>query len=601
MIFVIPQLMTLATLQLACRTPAPSVLIPLALAQYEQRMAAAEPEDDTPEADRRPPVMPAGAEPRGATLYEKLEAQVPDPAAARTFVEAQLRLELTQSERQYYVEGMGYINQIDRPHKVELSLEDAVERTLYNSYAIRIQSYDPAISAAGVVQAESFFDALFFSNALWNKNNTPTASALQASDSNQTQFNTGIRKLLPTGMSVEAAWSVTRNEVDANFPFATLNPSYRNEMAFQLRQPVLQGFGLDYNRRQINIFKRRRDISEYQFSRAVMEQLLNAEEAYWRLVAARRDLVIASRLIADFQQVHDDLEARIEFDVSPVELKQAKARLDIQIADFANVRQRVKDAEDQLKSLMNDPQLNLAEDIEIVPIEFPSAEEIALDRLGELQAALDNRQELREAELAIEVAKINVGTAKNEALPRFDVTFSYVYDALGKSFYDSSRNLSDLDFHNYTVGLQFEWPIGNRGPRAAVRQARLEHAQALAQLKLQIEGILLEVNVAFRNLMTSYEQIGANLTSVESQIDEVQALEDRAERKDPAQLNVELDARQRLAGTRRRLLESLVTYNLAIARLERAKGTLLSYNNVTISDIQPPADAASELRPPPAP
>ena len=83
---------------------------------------------------------------------------------------------------------------------------------------------------------------------------------------------------------------------------------------------------------------------------------------------------------------------------------------------------------------------------------------------------------------------------------------------------------------------------------------------------------------------SSYEQIGANLKSVESQIEEVQAIEDRAERRDPDQLNRELNARSGLANSRTQLLESLLRYNFAITGLERAKGTLLEFNNVVIVD-----------------
>ena len=248
------------------------------------------------------------------------------------------------------------------------------------------------------------------------------------------------------------------------------------------------------------------------------------------------------------------------------------------------MKQNVRDAEDNLKALLNDPALTLADDLEIIPTEFPTAEGIILDRLAELQAALDHRQELHEAELAIESARINVGVAKNQALPRFDVTFRYAFDALGKSQHDAFQNLSALDFHNYSVALQFEWPIGNRGARAAVRRARQQHAQALASLKLQIEGILRDVNQAIRELNTSFEQIGANLTSVESALEDVRATEERAERRDPNQLNLELSAQQRLSNARQSLLQSLLNYNFSISRLERAKGTLLEFNNITVAD-----------------
>jgi len=562
-----------------------------AMATYQEKMAPQQDAEPQSPAAQATPVQAVGAQDAPpADLYDRIKVEVPDPLAVREFVARKIQ-ELTaeadtkqRDDLKFFNTVLSYLDEIEREQKVELSLAEVIQRALANSYNIRVQSYNPAISATNVVEAEAVFDMIFFSNATFVKSNSPTATTLAATDSTNRVFNTGISKLLPTGMTTSVTWGVNRNEFDSAFAFATLNPSYRNSLTFHVRQPFLRDFGIDFNRSRINVTSNDRRISEHAFERAVQDHLLNSEEAYWRLVAARRNLVIEARLIAEFQKIYDFLYARREFDATQVEITQAKARLDSQVANFARIKQNVLDAEDSLKNFLNDPTLNLVDGIEIVPTEFLTAEPIALDRLAELQAALDNRQELHEAELGIESARINVGVAKNQALPRFDVIFDYTYDALGKSQHDSFQNLSDLDFHNYSVQLQFEWPIGNRGARAALIRARRQHAQALAALKQQIEAIMLEVNIAIRELNTNYELIDANLTSVESQIEQVEAIRERAEKMDPDQLNRELGAIQGIASARRSLLLSLRNYNVAISRLERAKGTLLDYNNVVVSN-----------------
>ena len=72
------------------------------------------------------------------------------------------------------------------------------------------------------------------------------------------------------------------------------------------------------------------------------------------------------------------------------------------------------------------------------------------------------------------------------------------------------------------------------------------------------------------------------LQSVKSQIEQVRALEERAETQNPDQLNRELNARQGLGAARQQLLQSLITYNFAIAGLERAKGTLLDRYGIKV-------------------
>ena len=78
-------------------------------------------------------------------------------------------------------------------------------------------------------------------------------------------------------------------------------------------------------------------------------------------------------------------------------------------------RADVMNAEDTLKRLINDPQLNQAADIEIIPTETPAITPIVVDQLGELTAALENRSELREAKYTIQQAQIGSGWPKTSA------------------------------------------------------------------------------------------------------------------------------------------------------------------------------------------
>jgi outer membrane protein len=50
----------------------------------------------------------------------------------------------------------------------------------------------------------------------------------------------------------------------------------------------------------------------------------------------------------------------------------------------------------------------------------------------------------------------------------------------------------------------------------------------------------------------------------------------------PEFLDVQLSAQETMANARRGLLAALVNYNISIVQLERAKDTLLRYNNVSL-------------------
>lgn len=472
---------------------------------------------------------------------------------------------------------------IQRPNTIRLSLKDAVHRALLNSNVIQIAAYAPAIEAARVVEAEAQFDAVFFTDFNWQDQNRPASSKLSGTNSDNRVWDAGIRKLLSSGMQVQTGYTINRTWSD--LIYQTLNPAYFNQFFVEFKQPFLRGFGIDYNRSQIEIRKLDRSINEEKLRQQVRESLFNVEQAYWRLYQARRGFVVSSRLVTELETIVKSLRERykLQFDVYKVQVALAESRYEQRVAEFVRVRAQVMNAEDALKALINDPNLNLAKDIEIIPTDPPSLEPLMLDVIGEVAAALEYRSELTQARLQIEQAKVAIGVAKNQALPKLDLTFRYVVDGLGKNWDRAFSQLSSNDFNEYVLQLQFEWPIGNRGPEAQLRQARLQQAQAIASHRAQIENAILETQSAIRDLHTYYDQIGPSLRSAQASTEQLVATKLRMERKDLPNLQVELDANELLATSRQNLIQAVGEYNIAIINLERRKGTLLQYNNIVLN------------------
>lgn len=533
--------------------------------------------------------------PAGADLFEQFEHHLPDPtfrrAAALEKLAALRRIENPKpeqiSEARQLEHLLKLVSRIDRPEKSTLSLEDVLHRTLENSFSLRVSSYNPAIATTRVVEAESVFDSVFFSTLSDNTVNQPTASALVGSNIERFTWEAGLRKSMPTGMQAQASYNIERLSND--FQFQQLNPQWTNNFVVNFTQPLLRGFGLDVNQSPIRIQKLNRQQSVQQFKRDVRDLLRNTEEAYWRLVQARRLLVVSARLLVSFQDIYDSLYSRRDYDVYTVQLADSKARLESSRADFIRRVVDVRNAEDQLIALMNDPTVNLADEVEIIPTDFPPHRPMMTDRLAAVQTALDNRAEIEEARLGVNVTKIQVGVAKNQALPRFDVQFSYTVAGLGPSQHDAFSEVTKNDFHTYLIGLNFEIPLGNRGPRAALARAKLEHGQAIANLESTIEQIILDVNVAQREVQVTHDQIEPTLQAANATEEQVRSIIARAERKDFLTLNNELNTRTSLATNQSNLLSSLVDHAIAIIDMERAKGTLLEYNRVVL-DADAPFD-----------
>ena len=492
------------------------------------------------------------------------------------------RAEVTAEYNQLISETTAKLAPLIREKYVEITLAEAIRKALRYNYYLQFQAYNPAIEATRIVEAEAQFDAVFFSQFQSDKQDQPTASQLQSGEMNARNWDTGVRKLLSTGAQVSVSYALSRT--DTSLVFATLNPSYLNNFVVEFRQPFLRGFGLDFNRAQIEISKLDRQIQLERFRKEVRETIYNVEQAYWQLYQARREGAVEARLLTNLETILDWLTRRKEagYDVYGVQLNQTRSRIEQEQAIYIQRIRDIRNAEDQLKALMNDPDLNLAKDQELLPVDAPLLEPLAVDLVGELAAALAHRAELHEARHLIEQARIAIGVAKNQALPKLDAMLRYVVSGLGGSWGSAWGQLTDNDFHQYVIGVDFEWPIGNRGPEAGVRRARLQQAQAIASHRAQIESVLLEVKQAIRDLQTSYDQIGPALRAAEASQEQLRATKARQERLDPPSLQVELDAHQSLAASRNGLLQVLTSYNVALVNLERVKGTLLEYNNIVI-------------------
>lgn len=561
--------------------------------QYAQRMARDQTPDSAPaltQLDSPPPVELVGT--GVATTQPSIESvvwlQVPDPTQAEEVFKK--RLESTRFSpsirREYeriYEDSLRYISEIKRPNQYRLSLAEALRRVLGNNYAIKVDGYAPTISTAQVVQAEAAFDLAFFANANRNNTDQPTPSALIASQTDTTVINGGIRKLLATGATVTFTEQMTRVD-NPGFQFQLLNPSWQHNFVTELRQPLLRNFGIDFNRAQINIRKNEQRINQEAFRARVIENLNGAEQAYWTLVQARRDVVIVAEVLAEAQLTLRQIEARTDFDAYQTLLFRSRVAVKAREAEYIDVKNRVRNAEDQLLNLLNDPEIPLSADYEIIPTDNPTTIEVLRDAFYAVQTALERRPEIIQARHSVDIARLQLGIAKNQALPRLDAIYRFTLNGLSGNSANAWDQLSTGNFIDHFVGLEFQWNFGERAERAGIRVAALQQSQAVVRYKQALDNIITDCRVALRTLDTSFRQLLPSHEGVTAASENLRSLQERQERKSPAELDAVLNAQINLATARRSLLQALVTYNQGIVDVERAKGTLLEYNNVVLSE-----------------
>lgn len=470
---------------------------------------------------------------------------------------------------------------------IRLSLEDAIARSLRYNLAIKVEAYNPGIREAQITEAMAAFDPVFFINSQWNNQDEPVVLAGQT---NGTTWNNqvGIRKLMPWGGTVQASAGDIYRDLQKNTYTSAIipTPSHEANLAVQIAQPFLRGFGDDINQSNIYLAQRDQRISLETFRRQVITQIANVEEAYHNLVLARSQLDIQQRLLDNTADTYNRIVARGMIDADLIQIKEAQAAKESREADLVVAKSNLRNASDKLKSLINDPEVNLRGNALIVCTDRPIDAPLTFNVAEQMDMALRQRTEMQEARVLIEKTDINITVARNDLLPRADVTVSAQSNGWEGDLSSAFNNtVNPADLIDYSAGLKFEIPIGNQAAQAVVRRRQLERRQAVTAMLQEAQQVILEVKTQLRNLLTSYQEIQARQAARTSAGEELNALtqKESIERLTPEFLRLKLDAQQRLANAELSELQAIINYNLAIMKLEQAKGTLLEYNRIAIS------------------
>jgi outer membrane protein TolC len=481
---------------------------------------------------------------------------------------------------------------------VSMTLEAAIRRAVANNLEVKVAGFGPAIEATRVLEAQARFDPTFFSNAGVDVTNRQTAGSFiqdpannfagQLQTENQvTQYTaaSGIRQILQGGGQIETRYQLRRT--DQNPTSFNIDPSSEADLVLQLTQPLLRDFGGQVNSARIDISRNNQRVSLLDFRAAVEEAVANVEDTYWQLVAAQQDVQITERLLERTIRTADIIAVRMENDATKLQLAQAQADANTRKAALYRAQARVRDLSDRLKQLINDPELPMSGPTLIFAESKPVEQPLRFDYLDLLNSATTYRIELAQQQLRTNNATITLGAAKNNLLPQLNFVGSINPSGLDDDFRSAIDNQNEYNNLSYALGLQFEIPIGNREARAIYRRSLLQRQQSITQYQSLVNQVSEEVRTRAREVDTAWVDV-INFRNArfaqEQALRAIQAQEDAAEPLTPFFVRNKLDTQARLAESEALEVRSLSTYNIAIAQLERAKGTLLRYNNISLEE-----------------
>ena len=203
-----------------------------------------------------------------------------------------------------------------------------------------------------------------------------------------------------------------------------ISPAYGSSLSLGLDQPLLRNFGMNINRRQITIARNTLGINDEEFRRIMINTVVSVEQAYLDLVYARRfvdvqkEALFLARDQARITQIRIDVGASAPLDILQPRVQIATSE-EALIAAVAAVR----DAEDQLRALLNLPPADWSRPI--LPTDSVGYEPVTIDTESSIARSYELRPEIRENRLTTDIRRIQHLFARNQALPRADAVLGY--------------------------------------------------------------------------------------------------------------------------------------------------------------------------------
>jgi outer membrane protein len=491
-----------------------------------------------------------------------------------------------------------------RDGAVLLTLDEAVEVALRQNLGLSIQRYNRNRARLGIAQTLGIYDVLANATGLAQDEASPPTTELAASEVNFQQVTFGFDQLFPTGGVLSLDWVNFRRE--SNLAFSRFNPEYNSDLAFSFNQPLLRGFGRLATERDLLVARNRSQASREDFENQLVLTVQDVIDAYWNLVGARQQLIVAEESMKLARELHDRNRIQVEVGtMAPLELVQSEAAIAEREEGIITAQSALGDAEDALRRLLNLPEGELWA-TEIRPATDPAIQHTPIDVAAAIQTALAERPELREVQADIELARIQSQFARNEERPTLDFNVSYGFEGAGGNliardpdgnpiivstggFGDAFNQVSGLDFDGWTAQLTFGFPLQNRTARALRAIADLDLQRTETAMEDVRSAIVTEVRGAARRVETAAKQIDAARASRTFQERNLDAERKRYENGMSTSFQI-TQIQEDLTLARSREVNSVVNYRIALAEYQRATGRLLEEEGVSIDDQEAQVD-----------
>lgn len=523
---------------------------------------------------------------------------------------------------------------VDMAKQRPISLREAIALALANNKDIEVARQNVRIAEFDLEAARGAYDPRLGSTSYYERVETPVASFLSGGANGsvtQTDFTGTLRLegLTPKfGGGYRVDFSSIRLTTDNQF--VALNPQYPTALTFNYTQPLWRGLRFDQYRRQIEITKKNLSLTDAQFRQRAIETITAVQRAYWDLVFALRNLQIQRDAVRDArQQLEHNKRLVAEGLLAPIDVVAAEAQVSGFEQSVYTALDDVNRAENALKLLIAEDNLSPIWSAALVPTDAVDLEPPRIELDEAIRTALNERPELKQSDVAQEINKLDQRFYREQTKPQVDLIASYGVTGLAGElsptagfnpftaasaqlrervnllsrlsglpplpeppaqtfpplliggYGQSLTNLAANRFNNFRVGVTLSLPLRNRTAEAQLGRALVEGERLRTQRKQLEELITVDVRNALQAVRTAESRLRAAAT-VRAASEQQYESERRKFDAGQSTFFFVLERQTALATARGNELRAQVELNKAIAELQRATGSALAVNRISV-------------------
>ncbi|MDQ3710859.1 MAG: efflux RND transporter permease subunit [Acidobacteriota bacterium] len=522
--------------------------------------------------------------------------------------------------------------QADQP--LPLSLRDAIRLALEQNNDIKQSETDVRIAEFTLRRALGAYDPAFVSENYYQYAKTPSSSSLQGGSNSVTDKGfysvTGLSGKVPRfGGSYTSEFSNSRTS--SNSALNSLNPQYPSSLYLSYTQPLWRGLRIDETSRAIQVAKKNVSLSDAQFRQRVIQTIADIETAYWNLVYAMKNLQVQESGVRDAQAQLESNQRQVEQGtIAPIESVEAQNQVVTFQQNVYTAKVQVTEFENALKTLILPNRENPNWTRTITPTSEAELEVPRITLPEAVASALQSRPELAQIKTNQEINQINTRFYKDQTKPQIDLIGSYTAQGLagraaadGSGIFDFSgltdrvnqlsalNNLPPLPtattntttnglnggyfnslgglfsnkYPTYRIGVSISLPIGNRQAKGDLGSSLAEGTKLEYQFAQQRQNVEREIRNALESVNATEQRWKLAIKARELS----QTLYDGERRQLIAGTSTTylvLERQITLVAAQASEVQAQTDLNKAISKLQRAVGTSLGENGVTLQPIE---------------